>query len=96
MTEALASSHVWKTVQRGEAILVDLRTPAEFAQAHPKGAISLPYSEKGLADRLGIVLSAGTSVILLVSEEAQVKGAVSQLHGSQFSLGGVVEGGLKA
>ncbi len=36
-------------VDSGEAIFVDVRTAAEYADFHPKGAISIPLSE--LADR---------------------------------------------
>jgi hypothetical protein len=36
-------------VDSGEAVFVDVRTAAEYANSHPKGAISIPLSE--LADR---------------------------------------------
>ena len=63
-----------------ELVLVDLRTPAEFAQGHPDGAINLPFSEKGLADRLAIVLEPGTRITLVSSESLITSTALGQLR----------------
>ena len=74
-------------------MVVDLGTPSDFAGQHPKGAISLPFSDKGLVERLSSVLPAGTPVIMLaVSPELEEKASV-QFADGPFPLLGVIEGG---
>ena len=61
-------------------VLVDVRTAAEFAQGHPKGAVSLPFSARGLAERLAVVVKPGTQINLLVSEPTVAVAALAQLR----------------
>jgi hydroxyacylglutathione hydrolase len=75
---------------------VDLREPSEFARGHPKGALSLPYSEKGLEDRLGVLLQPGSPVVLLAEAPGQAQSAVLQLQESAFPVVGVVGGSMMA
>ena len=71
-------------------VLVDLRTAAEFAQGHPKGAVSLPFSARGLAERLAVVVEPGTRVNLLASEPAVAVAALAQLR-DRYCVVGVME-----
>ncbi len=32
-------------VERGEGVIIDLRTPEEYEKAHIKGAVNVPYEE---------------------------------------------------
>jgi len=93
MAERLALNRAWALVQSGDATVVDLGTPGGFADKHPKGAISLPFSDKGLGERLSSVLAAGTDIILLTESAEHAKSASAQLVGSPFPLVGVIEGG---
>ncbi len=61
-------------------ILVDVRSAAEFAQGHPKGAMSLPFSARGLAERLAVIVEPGTQIDLLASEPAVSVAALAQLR----------------
>lgn len=92
MLEQLPVGQAWELVERGGAEVVDLRPPVEFARTHPKGAISLPYSPRGLADRLAVVLAPGTRIILLASERTAAIAAITQLKGSRYPVLGVLEG----
>ena len=73
-----------------EAVLVDLRAPADFARGHPRGAVSLPYSAKGLSQRLAVVVEAGTSVSILAPEPAVASAAIAQLL-EKYHVIGVVD-----
>lgn len=93
MPEQLSAARVRELSQRREAVVVDLRRPAEFARGHPKGAINLPYSEKGLPDRLAVVLPPGTPVMLLAPEPAAAAAGLAQLRTSQYPVLGLIERG---
>ena len=92
--ETLSVIRAWELVQMEEALIVDLRGPSEFASGHPKGALSLPYSEKGLGDRLSILIEPGSSIILLVEAPGHAQSAVSQLQESVFPVIGVLGGSM--
>jgi hydroxyacylglutathione hydrolase len=94
--DLLSVVQAWELVQMEEALIVDLRRPSEFARGHPKGALSLPHSEKGLEDRLGVLLQPGSPVILLAETPRQTQSAVLQLQESAFPLVGVIEDTLNS
>ena len=75
---------------------MDLRTPQEFAKGHPKDAISIPYSPKGLSERIGVALPSNPPLALLLSKPSQVQGAESQLGKSESPVIGMLEGGFQA
>ena len=70
-----------------EPVLVDLRSPADFARGHPKGAVSVPFSAKGLGQRLAVVVEPGTSIRLLASDQAVASAALAQLRDAYRVLG---------
>jgi len=96
MTESLSPSDAWALAQSKEASIVDVRGPSKFALGHPPGAISLPFSQKGLETRLEVLLHSGTPVILLTDDRDQAKSALSQLGASAYPVLGVIEGSLEA
>ena len=96
MAEHLSAVKTWELAQSGEASIVDVRGPAEFARGHPQGALSLPFSTKGLEERLSVLLQPGTPVILITGNPGQAKAALSQLRGGTFPVLYVVEGSINA
>lgn len=74
-----------------EAVMVDLRAPADFARGHPRGAVNVPFSAKGLSQRLAVVVEPGTQVRLLASEPAVASAAVDQLRDG-YRVIGVIDG----
>jgi len=78
--------------QADKALVVDLRAPAEYARGHPKGAVSLPFSAKGLSQRLAVVVEPGTPVGLLASEPAVASAALAQLRNGYPAIS-VIDGG---
>ena len=96
MTERLSAVQAWESTQLGKASIVDVRGLAEFALGHPQGALSLPFSRKGLEERLGILLQPGTPVILITEDPGQAEAALSQLRGGTFPVLYVVESSINA
>ncbi len=74
-----------------EAVLVDLREPADFAFGHTRGAVSVPFSAKGLSQRLAVVLEPGTQIKLLASEPPVAAAALEQLRDA-YRVIGVIDG----
>lgn len=74
-----------------DVVVVDVRTPLEFAQGHPKGAISLPFSARGLDERLTVAADPGTPVHLVASQAPVASAALDQL-GQSYLVVGVTDG----
>jgi hydroxyacylglutathione hydrolase len=92
ITERLSALQAWELVESGDALIVDVRGPSEFACGHSQGALSLPYSIKGLGDRLEMLVPSGTHIILMSEDVERTEDAVLQLHGGPFLVTGMVEG----
>ena len=96
VTERVSLAQAWESAQLGKASIVDVRGPAEFALGHPQGALSLPFSRKGLEERLGVLLQPGTPVILITEDPNQAEVALSQLRGGAFPVLYVEEDSINA
>ena len=92
----LPAAIAWEIAQAGDALIVDLASPAKFANGHPKGSLNLLYSEKGLTDRLGLLVKPETPIIFIGESFEQAQAAASQLEGSSFPVAGIVEGNRTA
>ena len=69
----------------GAAVIVDLRDSRAFDAAHPAGALNLPYSARGLAERLSALLTmahgdARPRVLLVADDDATAADALAQLR----------------
>lgn len=71
--------------------MVDLRAAADFARGHLRGAISVPFSARGLAQRLAVVVEPGSAISLLASEAAGAAEALAQLRDA-YHVVGVIDG----
>lgn len=91
----LSAAEAVRLLDKGELTLVDIRPPGEFVRAHPKGAISVPFSQRSMAERIRMVSPAGTPLVLLADEEAQLDSATQQLLEGSVPLEGVIEGSMK-
>lgn len=76
----------------GSAVIVDVRPPDAFVAGHVVGALSLPFSAKGLGDRLRAVLSAGPSIVLVVEDGAMAAAARTQLETAEYAIDRVIIG----
>lgn len=88
----ISTTIAWGIAQTGDALIVDLASPAKFADGHPKGSLNIPYSAKGLTDRLRLLVQPETPIILIGESSEQAQAAALQLDGSSFPVAGIVEG----
>jgi len=95
MAKPITCEEAWQALTAGRCQIVDVREPGEFARKHPRGAINVVFSRKGLADRMETVLAPESAVILL-AKEGELEDAIAQVEASRFSLIGVIEGGMAA
>ena len=96
MAERLSAVQAWESARLGKASIVDVRGQSKFAHGHPKGALSLPFSQKGLEKRLSILLEPGTPVILVSEDTDQAESALSQLQEGAFPVFGVMEDSINS
>ena len=82
--------------ERGEAVLIDIRAPADFATGHAAGSLSVPFSRRGLDRRVQAVLRPGASAVLVAPDEATAQAAAAQLEDTGVPLRGRLEGGFAA
>lgn len=82
--------------EKNVTVLLDVRSPAEFAHRHAIGALSVPFSPRGLARRVGAVLLRGASVIIIAPEDGSAEAAAEQLAGDGIGVLGVLAGGFPA
>lgn len=80
--------------ERGEAVLIDIRAPADFATGHAAGSLSVPFSRRGLDRRVQAVLRPGASAVLVAPDEATAQAAAAQLDDAGVALRGILEGGF--
>jgi hydroxyacylglutathione hydrolase len=83
-------------VEAGATVLLDVRAPADFARGHPAGALSVPFSAKGLARRVGNVLPRGSSVIIIAPDDGSADSAAAQLEAADVRVRGALAGGFDA
>lgn len=93
MTSRLAPAEAHALAESG-AVLLDVRSPAEFACGHPRGALAVPFSQRGLARRVAAVLPAGAAVVLVAPDDACAEASADQLAAGGIPVRGVLDGGF--
>jgi len=94
--EALSPSSTHELVKRQQALLLDVRPPVAFARGHAAGSLSVPFSPRGLALRVGVVLPSSLPAVLVASDEPTAIAAAVQLAEADIALRGFLAGGLEA
>lgn len=83
----------------GTAVLIDVRSHAEYASGHPRGALSIPLAELSTA-RVAVLLgdSAGRSrpLYLLSGTGVRAEQAAHRLQRAGLQNVGLVNGGVRA
>lgn len=78
-------------VERGEGIIIDLRTPEEYDSSHIRGAVNVPYGEAG---RLGFYPK-DRKLILYCDRGGASLSVAKDLVGKGFKTCSVI-GGMQA
>ena len=94
--ESLKPVLVWEMVTNSKTLVVDVREPLEFALGHPPGSLNVPYSLRGLNDRLLSVYNPGNPVVVMANESEQALQAANQLQDGSFEVSGVIVGGISS
>jgi len=88
-TEWLSAEAMWDLTNISDTAIVDLRDPSDFALSHPRGSLNVPYSEKGLEERLSLLLVPGYSIALLTNSLEQANAASLQLSQGVYPVAGL-------
>jgi hydroxyacylglutathione hydrolase len=75
---------------------VDIRSPRDFGLAHLDGALSLPFSARGMAARAGTLAAGERAVVLIGDDGEKLEAAASQLASAEIAMRGGVRGGPDA
>ena len=75
---------------------MDVREPSQFALGHPLGALSVPYSPRGLSDRLHTIYIPTLPVVIIARNTEQAEDVGNQLESGSFSVLGVIAGGMES
>lgn len=78
------------------AVVLDVRAPDDFARGHPAGALSLPFSPRGLGPRARAVLPSHAAVLIVGPGGDVAEAAAAQLSDAGISVRGVLAGGFAA
>ena len=89
----MSPAQAWELLDSDNATIVDVRAPIDFGAGHPDAALSIPYSAKGLSERLQIFVDPSQPVVCLTSNGEESTGCDAQLTNS-FSYLGVIQNGL--
>jgi len=92
--ERLTPARARALADEGAAVLLDVRAPADFAAGHATGALSVPFSPRGLAGRVASVLPRGGSVIIIALDESSADAAAAQLGAWGIRVHGALAGGF--
>ena len=89
------TTEVVQIINRGKNVIVDVRTPEEFAAGHLRDAKNIPLADFGT--RIGeLEKSKGKSIVVVCQTGARADKAVSLLQGAGFEDVAALDGGLAA
>ena len=93
LVKEILPAQAWELLDSDNAAIVDVRAPIDFGAGHPNAAFSIPYSAKGLSERLQIFVDLSQPIICLTSNDEETAGCEAQLTNS-FSYLGVIQDGI--
>ena len=89
------TTEVVQIINRGKNVIVDVRTPEEFAAGHLRDAKNIPLADFGT--RIGeLEKSKGKSIVVVCQTGARADKAVRLLQGAGFEDVVALDGGLAA
>ncbi|TKB49815.1 rhodanese-like domain-containing protein [Ferrimonas sediminicola] len=88
------ATEAWRQIDRAEAVIIDVRSPGEYAQARLKGAINIPYDVIG--QEIGQLGLAKDQPIVVYCRSGRRSGIAQEVLQSQgfnrvFNGGGLQE-----
>lgn len=92
----LRPSEVAALPEQATTSIIDVRSPETFAAGHPMGALSIPFSERRLLERILLVSPATTTVILIAEDTHQSERAAQQIEEEAGMTAITISGGFTA
>jgi len=92
----LRPSEVAALPEQATTSIIDVRSPETFAAGHPMGALSIPFSERRLLERILLVSPATTTVILIAEDTHQSERAAQQIEAEAGMTAITISGGFTA
>jgi rhodanese-related sulfurtransferase len=90
-----SSTEVVQLINRGKTVLVDVRTPAEFANGHMRDAKNIPLADFGT--RIGeLDKSKGKNIVVVCQTGARADKAIKLLQNAGFADVVGLDGGMAA
>ncbi len=81
--------------QAAGAVLVDIRPPDAFAEGHLKGALNVPFSTRGFAQRARTIAPAGRPIVLVGEDPQKLHDAAGQMAATGEPAAGTAAGSPK-
>ena len=78
-------------ISSGKIHLLDVRNANHFISEHIENSISLPFSEKGVVDRVRVILSEPNDVLIVVDNEDQAFILEKQFSTTDYNVIGFVK-----
>ena len=78
-------------ISSGKIHLLDVRNANDFISEHIENSISLPFSEKGVVDRVRVILSEPNDVLIVVDNEDQAFILEKQFSTTDYNVIGFVK-----
>jgi hydroxyacylglutathione hydrolase len=91
----LTGKEAYELQQQNGALLVDFRSPGDFAGGHARGALSIPFDKKNVPAmimRTGVTTN--TPLILITNSDNETTSAYQQLNDAGMPVAGVLEHGI--
>lgn len=90
-----SATEVVQLINRGKTVLVDVRTPAEFANGHMRDAKNIPLAD--FASRIGeLDKSKGKNIVVVCQTGARADKAIKLLQNAGFDDVVALDGGMAA
>ncbi|HEU0000755.1 MAG TPA: MBL fold metallo-hydrolase [Ktedonobacteraceae bacterium] len=97
LTPAPLDALAFQREMQGGALVIDTRLPHEFAQSHIPGALDVALRGSAFPTRVGFVASPENRLLLVVSDEHDLKDAITELAVVGYGqVTGYLQGGMEA
>lgn len=93
--KTITGKEAYKLQQEEDALVVDFRSPSDFAGGYPSGALNIPFAEKNIPAMISRVITKIDSPLILVTNSTdEALSAHQQLNDAAITVAGVIKNGF--